>query len=54
MGKIEEVVESLCNSEGLTTIEVFEKYPDLKRLKHQEELQEKKKVVNEDKQLLKG
>ena len=54
MGKIEEVVESICISEGLTTIEVFEKYPDLKRLKHQEELQEKKKVVNEDKQLLKG
>ena len=54
MGKIEEVIKNLCESEELTTIEVLEKYPDLKRLKHQEELQEKKKVVNEDKQLLKG
>ena len=54
MGKIEEVIQSLCEAETLTTIEILEKYPDLKRLKHQEELQEKKKVVNEDKQLLKG
>ena len=35
-------------------MEVLEKYPDLKRLKHEEELQEKKKVVTENKQLLKG
>ena len=54
MGKIEEVIESLCESEDLTTVEVLEKYPDLKRLKHEEELQEKKKVVKENKQLLKG
>jgi hypothetical protein len=54
MGKIEEVIQNLCEAEALTTIEILEKYPDLKRLKHQEELQEKKKVVNEDKQLLKG
>ena len=54
MGKIEEVVESLRETEGLTTIEVYENYPDLKRLKHEEELQEKKKLVSEDKQLLKG
>ena len=54
MGKIDEVIHSLCESEGLTTIEILEKYPDLKRLKHEEELQEKKKVVNEDKRLLKG
>ena len=52
--KIDEVVQSLADSEDLTTIEVLEKYPDLKRLKHEEELQEKKKVVNEDKQLLNG
>ena len=54
MGKIEEVIKSIADSDGLTTIEVLEKYPDLKRLKHEEELQEKKKVVNEDKQLLNG
>ena len=54
MGKIEEVIKSLAESDGLTTIEVLEKYPDLKRLKHEEELQEKKEVVNEDKQLLNG
>ena len=54
MGKIEEVIQSLCESEGLTTIEILEKYPDLKRLKQEEELLEKKKVVNEDKRLLKG
>tara|TARA_B100000900_G_scaffold407858_1_gene421198 strand:- start:305 stop:469 length:165 start_codon:yes stop_codon:yes gene_type:complete len=54
MGKIEEVIKSICESEGLTTVEVLEKYPDLKRLKHEEELTEKKKVINEDQQLLKG
>jgi hypothetical protein len=54
MGKIDEVIESIRESEDLTTVEVLEKYPDLKRLKHEEELQEKKKVVKENKQLLKG
>ena len=54
MSKIDEVIKSICESEGLTSVEVLEKYPDLKRLKHDEELQEKKKVVKENKQLLKG
>ena len=54
MGKIDEVIQNICETEGLTTIEVLDKYPDLKRLKHEEELSEKKKVINEDKQLLKG
>ena len=54
MGKIEEVIKNICETEGLTTIEVLEKYPDLKRLKHEEELSEKKQVINEDQQLLKG
>tara|TARA_A100001515_G_scaffold91921_1_gene73328 strand:+ start:5411 stop:5575 length:165 start_codon:yes stop_codon:yes gene_type:complete len=54
MGKIDEVIKNICETEGLTTIEVLEKYPDLKRLKHDEELSEKKKAINEDKQLLKG
>ena len=53
MGKVEEVIKSLCESEGLTTVDVLEKYPDLKRLKHEEELQEKKEI-KEDKRLLKG
>tara|TARA_Y100001937_G_C7043612_1_gene295799 strand:- start:591 stop:752 length:162 start_codon:yes stop_codon:yes gene_type:complete len=53
MGKVEEVIKSICESEGLTTVEVLEKYPDLKRLKHEEELQEKK-VIKENKRLLKG
>ena len=52
MGKVEEVIKSICESEGLTTVEVLEKYPDLKRLKHEEELQEKK-VIKENKRLLK-
>jgi|TARA_R110001592_G_scaffold343930_3_gene634835 hypothetical protein len=54
MGKIEEVIKSICESEGLTTVEVLDKYPDLKRLKHAEELTEKKKAINEDQRLLKG
>lgn len=52
--KIKEVVQQVAEEEGLTMVEVLDKYPDLKHLLHQEEIDEKKKVIKEDKQLLKG
>ena len=52
--KIKEVVQQVAEEEGLTIAEVLDKYPDLKLLLHQEEIEEKKKVIKEDKQLLKG
>jgi len=54
MNKIEEVIKNICETESLTTIEVLEKYPDLKRLLHLEELQAKGRVTKENKELLKG
>ena len=52
--KIKEVVQQVAEEEGLTIAEVLDKYPDLKLLLHKEEIEEKKKVIKEDKQLLKG
>ena len=52
--KIKEVVQQVAEAQGLTTVEVLDKYPDLKLLLYKEEIEEKKKVIKEDKQLLKG
>ena len=52
--KIKEVVQQVAEAQDLTIAEVLDKYPDLKLLLHQEEIEEKKKVIKEDKQLLKG
>ena len=54
MTKVQEVIKNISETEGLTTVEDLEKYPDLKTLLHEEELQEKKKDLSENKQLLKG
>ena len=52
--RIKEAVQQVAEEEGLTLVEVLDKYPDLKLLLHKEEIEEKKKVIKEDKQLLKG
>ena len=52
--KIKEVIQQVAEAQGLTIVEVLDKYPDLKLLLHKEEIEEKKKVIKEDKQLLKG
>ena len=52
--KIKEVVQQVAEAQDLTIVEVLDKYPDLKLLLHKEEIEEKKKVIKEDKQLLKG
>ena len=52
--KIKEVVQQVAEAQDLTIVEVLNKYPDLKLLLYKEEIEEKKKVIKEDKQLLKG
>lgn len=54
MSKIKEVIEKISQDEGLTEVQVLDKYPDLKRLLHQEQLKEKQTVHNENKELLRG
>lgn len=54
MSKVQEVIKNISEKEGITTVEALDKYPDLKRLLHEEELQEKKTDINENKKLLKG
>lgn len=54
--KIDEIVEEICKAEGLTTIEVYKKYPDLAKIKHEQELRERSQNLKTEsgKKLLKG
>jgi 2-oxo-4-hydroxy-4-carboxy--5-ureidoimidazoline (OHCU) decarboxylase len=54
--RIDELIEEICESEELTSVQVLEKYPDLAKIKHEEELREKaeQNEKKDKRRLLKG